>query len=518
MSQKTKLKKILGALTPDETKVDFALFDQEIAKLKASLKEKVQLQTLDDVKAELEKFQRRIDFEPLVQALNQREQGINEQIRELSSKVDSKISEFKVMVSGNERASKEDVSRITTEIANLRDQITKLNDEKNGDIKELKDNLNELIIFGDRLEQNLKTVGKDIKDIKSGSTLESESTNKKFDAVTKIIEDNYSQLRERINTIANRGGGSPNQQINVNSSVMSTRYADINFVSDTAISWSATNDDTNKRVNLRASLISGGASGPGGSPAGNNTEIQYNDNGSFGASSGLTWNKNTSVLSTNEGIVEGHAFRGDASDGGFLQTNNGLDIVSFGSANTANVTFYGNVNMSSLLSVTSTLSGSGAVFSGDTQARGTVLNGATSGSVRIIPASVAGNWLFTLPPNDGNANFVLTTDGNGVTTWASVAATGGSGITRTTSIITADTVGGTTGSTDYVYIATGGMSFTLPDASGNTNLYTLKNASNSSVLVTAVGGDTIDGSGSVLVAINNQSLDFISDSANWRII
>lgn len=146
------------------------------------------------------------------------------------------------------------------------------------------------------------------------------------------------------------------------------------------------------------------------------------------------------------------------------------------------------------------------------------LKGMTSGIVRIQPASVAGNWTLTLPPNDGTANQVLTTDGNGIAVWASVAATGGSGITRTTSIISDNTTGDATAATDYVYIATVGLCFTLPDAAGNNNLYTLKNATDSSVLVTAIDGDTIDGSGSVLSAINNQSLDFISDGTNYRII
>lgn len=99
-----------------------------------------------------------------------------------------------------------------------------------------------------------------------------------------------------------------------------------------------------------------------------------------------------------------------------------------------------------------------------------------------------------------------------------VGGGGGSGITRSTSIITANTTGGATAATDYIYIATTGLSFTLPDATGNTNLYTLKNATSSSVLVTAIGGDTIDGSSSVLVAIDNQSLDFTSDGSNYRII
>jgi hypothetical protein len=45
------------------------------------------------------------------------------------------------------------------------------------------------------------------------------------------------------------------------------------------------------------SWVSGG--GPGGSPGGSNTQVQFNDAGSFGGDSGLTYNKTTNNLTTN---------------------------------------------------------------------------------------------------------------------------------------------------------------------------------------------------------------------------
>ena len=58
-------------------------------------------------------------------------------------------------------------------------------------------------------------------------------------------------------------GGSANRQINVNSSVMSTRYTDINFQEFGNIGWTAVNDDDLKRVNIRASILVSGGSGSG---------------------------------------------------------------------------------------------------------------------------------------------------------------------------------------------------------------------------------------------------------------
>lgn len=93
-----------------------------------------------------------------------------------------------------------------------------------------------------------------------------------------------------------------------------------------------------------------------------------------------------------------------------------------------------------------------------------------------------------------------------------------SGITRATSVITSDTTGGSTAAKDYVYLAATGLRFTLPTAVANNNLYTVKNASNSSVLVNTTGGETIDGSTSALMPEAYESLDFISDNINWNVV
>lgn len=47
------------------------------------------------------------------------------------------------------------------------------------------------------------------------------------------------------------------------------------------------------------------------------------------------------------------------------------------------------------------------------------LTGATSGTVTINTATAAGTWTLQLPANDGDSGQVLSTDGNGVTSWVS---------------------------------------------------------------------------------------------------
>ena len=53
--------------------------------------------------------------------------------------------------------------------------------------------------------------------------------------------------------------------------------------------------------------ISGAAGGGGGTPAGSDNQIQFNDGGSFGASANLTWDDNGLLAN---GYISGHDITG----------------------------------------------------------------------------------------------------------------------------------------------------------------------------------------------------------------
>lgn len=504
MEKNKKLKELLKRLNSLESSLPIGetksyldqIAKEESERFSKSFKENPTVKYLDQINSKLEKFKKDFRLEPIISAIEKIQSDLTVS-QETSSKEFSrqgedygkKYEELNNLV----KTTRKDLEKLTgKEVGNILSRLDILQSElsyQSKDSSQKGQSLNSVI---SGLEKRIEDAFKELKTqvVEKGDLTKSIDT--RFKENAGLIGKTALSIEELRQDMLRRSspGGAPNQQINVNSSVMSTKYADINFVSDTAIRWSATDDIVNKRVNIRASIIAGGGGGSGGpalevngtpnvnqnllnlvegtnmsitdngdgsvtfdasgsgSPGGADTEVQFNDSGSFGGASVLTWNKNTSILAL----------------GGTFQ-----------------------------------------------------LNGGTSGNVQIKPASVAGNWVFTLPINDGSANQVLTTDGNGITAWASVAATGGSGITRTTSVITENTLADDTASVDRVYIATDGLAFTLPDATNNLNRYTVKNVS-SSVLVTAVGGDTIDGSGSVLMTLPNLSHDFISDNVNWNII
>jgi hypothetical protein len=123
-----------------------------------------------------------------------------------------------------------------------------------------------------------------------------------------------------------------------------------------------------------------------------------------------------------------------------------------------------------------------------------------------------------LIPIGGTAGQVLrkidATDFN--TEWGTVS--GGSGISRQINSVAVNTTAGSTAATDYVYFCSSTMTLTLPTAVGNTNLYVAKNSGVGTITVNTTGGQTIDGSASVTMAVANTALAFVSNNSNWMIV
>lgn len=95
---------------------------------------------------------------------------------------------------------------------------------------------------------------------------------------------------------------------------------------------------------------------------------------------------------------------------------------------------------------------------------------------------------------------------------------GGSGITRSIQTVAVNTVAAAVASTDYVYLASGNVTITLPTSVGNSNLYTIKNIGAGTVTIDTTGGETIDGDLTLILPLQFTSVDLISNnSGNWDI-
>jgi hypothetical protein len=82
------------------------------------------------------------------------------------------------------------------------------------------------------------------------------------------------------------------------------------------------------------------------------------------------------------------------------------------------------------------------------------LDGVTAGTVSIQGAASAGTWTFTLPTSGGTANYALTTNGSGTSSWSQISLT--AGVTGTLPVANGGTglTSGTSGGVLY-YSATG---------------------------------------------------------------
>lgn len=87
----------------------------------------------------------------------------------------------------------------------------------------------------------------------------------------------------------------------------------------------------------------------------------------------------------------------------------------------------------------------------------------------------------------------------------------------TTVLSTQNVTAGSVIGTDYIFLCTGTCTITLPTAVNNFNKYTVKNASGSDTINTT-SLQTIDGSTSIQLLVQNQSVDLISNGSNWQII
>ena len=120
------------------------------------------------------------------------------------------------------------------------------------------------------------------------------------------------------------------------------------------------------------------------------------------------------VLSTNGSGTLSWIFTGG---GGSIATLTAGSFLTGGSFNgTLAATFAVDATDASTASKVVSRDGSGA-----SSFDAVKFDGATSGTVTVKAAAVAGTWDLTLPTTDGDAGQVLTTNGSGVTSWATVA-------------------------------------------------------------------------------------------------
>jgi len=204
-----------------------------------------------------------------------------------------------------------------------------------------------------------------------------------------------------------------------------------------------------------------------GTPVNNQVGVWTGD-GTIEGDVDLTFDTTTNTLAVGgvalDGRVQVHGVKADASDGLLAEAANGTDVARFGVGNTANSTFFGAVNIDGATRLATSLTGPLR---------------ADSGVVSV--------------------------------------GTDNAGITRTVVVTSGNVTAGSTALVDYVYLVAGAHTISLPAASGNSCLYTVKNNYSTNITIDTIGAETIDGTASISIA-PEESVNIISNGTNFNIV
>lgn len=409
---KSKLKNLLGKLSSFDTEVEdtFSSLDKEMANVTARLKETITAKTLEQVNVEFKKLQD--SFKPLISAFADFKTDIQASLtkreKDLVDALESKTNDFKESIKENKNINNSKLNELSGDIKLIQDELNKTLRNKveipnfSKQIQEVEERMETMIgiLPNDDLADDIGTLKKQISDIE--------------DALKKIRIDLINKLS---NIHGTHGGGNMNRQIRVEGVDVLTKYTDINLVGISS-SIITTVDNTNKRINIRFPSSGGG----GGTPGGSDTQVQYNNAGSFGGITGATTDGTTLTLTAGRATTN---FSPTSNDGAALGTTalqfSDLFLAEGGVINWDNG------------DVTATQTGNDLSFAGASTYRFDGLVSTTTGitleetgaGTDVIaiqaPAAIAAGYTLTLPVDDGAANEVLATDGSGVLSWSSLA-------------------------------------------------------------------------------------------------
>ena len=220
----------------------------------------------------------------------------------------------------------------------------------------------------------------------------------KTDTLTLIAGTNVTITTNATNdevTISSNGGGSTNSFQTIAVSGQSSVVADSATDTLTLIAGSnitLTTNATNDEITIAAS---GG--GGGGTPAGNSGEIQFNNGGSFGATSGFFWDNTNGRLGVglNTGLTN-EITASVANENGIASVNTAASSATAGS----NITVYSNDN-----AALATGDRLGAFNFGGSTGVGTIGTGASIQAFSagtFAPASIPSVMTFSTVPGAAN--------------------------------------------------------------------------------------------------------------------
>jgi len=259
MKKNNLLQRLQNAFQDSEDKnlEGFKAFDKGVAKLKEELRQKITVNTLDDVNSELDKFKNRIDLQPLIDSVDSLRDDFISEMENLVSQIDSKASELSNLNSDTSNKASKRSDDLNEEISEIRGQVKDLIESNNINLVSLrktfiesgesskKETSSKIEKVDKRIDSEVKTI---VERIKVG------------EEKTSTIADSIPELKkELITRINNRhGGGNMNRQEKFNSVDYLTKYTDINWKAGTNVTFTVAENNQTKMVDITISATGGG--------------------------------------------------------------------------------------------------------------------------------------------------------------------------------------------------------------------------------------------------------------------
>ena len=266
--KKTKIQKLLQAFSNSEDKnlEGFKAFDDGVEKLKAELKKKIQVNTLDEVGTELDKFKKRIDIEPLIQAVETLQENFTNEVDSLIEQLNTRTVELSNLNTSSGKEAIAKYAELNDEISNVRGQLKDFISEKNKTLDSIKTDFDNKITTLE--SKTLSDVTSKVAFINQKINDADKVYKKDKDKIEKDISSLSSEVpklkSELLSRLADRGAGNMNRQIVVggNPSTLG-KYTDINLKAGNNVTITYTNNETTKRTDITFSAT-GGSSSVGG--------------------------------------------------------------------------------------------------------------------------------------------------------------------------------------------------------------------------------------------------------------
>lgn len=275
MANKAKIKQLIERLSKYEKSLPTneemrsladSVLNEQFSFIAEKAKSSSIVKSIDKLNAKLVELKEAMNISSLDEPISQLEQDIFSLRQKLFSDIDA--------INSNLLQKNEEVDALIKDVRNNLDTLTQV-EIKNilNKIVEIEDVLTSQseakIVVEDNFKEAMHTLEQRFKVIDEAISLNNtntETTTSTLQALLntnsstiKSVEASINKLRQEFNTrLANVGGGNANRQININSSVMSSKFTDINFKAGSNVTLSKSDNITTSQVDITIAATGGG--------------------------------------------------------------------------------------------------------------------------------------------------------------------------------------------------------------------------------------------------------------------